>query len=478
MNRHTYRNNRRTQTLSDTHKADIFSRITETLGNEYHSAPTFQRPQSVFARYSYYVRPVAMVGWVVMMMATVFMLWFVFQPKTTEQSSGDAPIATRKTSGPVVQADSLGRIIQAEWVISIEDGQRGYQTILENIPAGVQVVLEDSAKLEFAIWDEWIIATIYGPAVFTLEEIWDKTFLNLLEWSYAEVKTLPVVAPSQPTDSTISSVNTIVEKTPRLLVIKTTSFQIEANSAEVVDVKINEWDEDVDPEVKNSGDTLLVKRLWEEEWVVLGTSEVATWNEGTTLLVNTLDTDSDNAGESALLAIRYETDDQGFEIIAQPSSVDTLDGTDIPLIWVAEDELMQTLGLGEPQDNYAMNTIQWEDEGADEVSQTLLEWRVLSPERMDILGWLIAASYISYHADQLIAYTDQPDKQAVTIETLVSLLNRSLAVFNAWWPSVASLDNLTQINQELITILQDKFFTPPSLIQPLFDLQVTIDTVS
>lgn len=419
--------------ISDSKKEEIFRSISVSIA-----------PSSLYQRWAHYVRPVASVVWVAILWIAVFVVWFIGDNQPLQID--DAPSVDEETPSvwQFVQASPIWRIIQTQWILWLDNN--GEITPIQTIDEWKIITLQSQAKIVFAI-NESLKATITWPARFTIETLDDATvLLNLLEWSYAQVKTIEkkVTIPEQKQPETE-------------LIVKTKQLEVSTRAQKSVDLVITQND-DNQAVVSNLWDEIVVKNIQTQEQIAMQEDSEAVWDL-TTMIANVWQTQVSSVDKRPVLAIRYETTQDQSEVLQD----------------VVEETLTQdidkdvTIGIDESE---LLALVQWEPSGVDETQNQstqptqnpdTLEWRVLDQERMALLEKIFVWPSL---ATTIQDYTQTQDeaKKTELLQTVVNTVNQGLWVFNSAWSTTASLQNVNSLTLKLLRILENDYFIPPTLI--------------
>lgn len=462
-----YREYKKKQSLKISHKKMLFSRIQNTIASE-----NWPVRKSLLTRRSFYVRPVARVAWVLMLWVAVFLLTYVSDTFQTQKNSSwivvVAPVATT-----TVQANPLWRIITAQWMIRVE--QDGKLFDVTDISEWQLVILDVWARVVLAI-DESVEATITWPARFSLETYDENTtLLNLMQWTYAEVKTL-----ATPEDVNIKEIN-LVEMPKRDLIVKTKALEIATTSQEWVDITIDSTNQEK-AKITNEWSSIIVKNLDTTESIAIDTNHIAIRDLTDSLIAADVSQaqisslkETDN--KKQLLAIRYEANDEQSTALStfleewednQMSANENLDDTPIGI----DESILQALI---EQDDVLTGDEEDIEQNTEETTEPVaITWRVIEPERMQRLQSILNANSLNSYTKKYLELSDDLEKQSLVLEDLVNTINRALSQFNRSWANTASKENLIKLTDSLLNVLTNNYFIPPSLIQPLITLQIAL----
>lgn len=444
----------------------LFSRIQNAIACE-----NWQPRKSLLTRRSYYVRPVARVAWVVMLWVAVFLLTYVSDTFQTQNNNSWIVVIT-PVATTTVQANPLWRIITAQWTIRGEQDGKPFE--VTDISEWQFVILDEWAKVVLAI-DGTVEATITWPARFSLE-IYDEntTLLNLIEWTYAEVKTRSI----QEEDSEQEA--EVVEQPKRDLIVKTKTLEIVTTTQEWVDIIIDATNQE-QAKITNEWSSIIVKHLDTTESIAIDTNHVAIRDLTDSLVaVEVWESQISSLKETdikkQLLAIRYEANNEQSSAL----SAFLKEWVDDQII---DDENSENtpVGIDESilQDLLEQDEVLWEDQEKQNNEEEVIEsepisWRVIEPERMQRLQTVLNTTSLKAYTKQYLALSDNPEEQSLVIETLVSTINSALWEFNLSWANTASKENLTKLTDSLLNVLTNDYFIPPSLIQPVIALQTAL----
>jgi hypothetical protein len=438
MNRKKYWSEYSIRKISPSKKEDIFLRISATTS-----------PSPLYQRRSHYVRPVASVVWVAILWVAVFVVWFIGdnqsvqkQWKILQDTGADLPT--------FVQASPVWRIIQTQWVLWLDTNW--VITPIDSIEEWTIITLQGDAKIVFAI-DDRIQATITWPARFTIEAENDKSvLLNLLEWSYAQVKTIESLNQETKKDNSDSE-----------FIVKTKELEVSTRTVKSIDLVISQTD-DNQAVVTNSWDEVVVKNLETQERIAINEDTEAV-RDLTTMIANVWQTQVSSLEKNPpLLAIRYEATQDQVDVLQKV--VDEANDVELGL-----SDSTESIGI----DNNELLALVQEPvltSDSDEVIDTerentnfdwLNEWRVLDQERMLKLEWILNQKSILSMIDKYTVAEDEAIKREA-LQNLVNEVNAALWVFNSQWSTTASVQNITLLTQKLIRILEEEYFIPPTLI--------------
>lgn len=436
----------------------LFSRIERSLSHK-----NMPPRKSVLTRRSHYVRPVARVGWVLMLWVTVFLLTYVSDTFQT-QDDDTWIVVVAPVISTTVQANPLWRIIAAQWVIRGE--QEGKSFDVTDVSEWQFVILDEWARVVLAI-DESVEATITWPARFSLE-VYDEntTLLNLIEWTYAEVKTR--IIEKELNDEELNS----IEKKKRDLIVKTRTLQIATTTQEWVDIVIDATNQE-EAKITNEGSSIIVKNLDTTESISIDTNHVGIRDLTNSLVaVDIWESQISSLKENdnkQLLAIRYEANDEQSSALSafleewEDNNEDLNEEAKNTPIGIDESILEALIAQDETRD-----TEEWK---IDDTESLAVSWRVIEPERMKRLQSLLTISALT---NEYVALADDLEEQSYVIEQLVNTINSALWEFNVSWANTASKENLVRLTSALLELFDNDYFIPPSLIQPLTDLQVVL----
>lgn len=434
MKRKKYRAEYATTRISESKKDEIFSRISISIA-----------PSSLYQRRWHYVRPVASIAWVAILWVAIFVVGFIADNQPIDLVFQAIPENTTVTR-LAVQASPVWRIIKTQWVLWLD--KNGQITPIQTINEWKIITLEKDARIVFAI-NETVKATITWPARFTIETIDSNTvLLNLLEWSYAQVKTIEDLQEDT------------VEKE---LIVKTKQLEVSTRTLKSIDLTISENNKN-QTIVTNAWDEIIVKNLETQEHIAIMEDSEAI-RDLTTMIASIWQTQVSSLAKSPVLAIRYETTQEQEDVLQK-----VVDETQLKNDSVNEENLIgidkqELLALVQDSRVQIEETI-IEDE-KEVIVLTINDWRVLDEDRMAQLQSILIS-------DSLVALTNEyvvtQDKviQSELLQKIVNTINSALNVFNAWWSTTSSAQNAIGLAQKLLAIFEEEYFIPPTLVSPLY----------
>lgn len=392
------------------------------------------------------------------------------QPNTLNPENNSALFTLRTDDlAWTVQADTIGRLLEIQGVVHvIKDGIIVPKTDIE---AGEIVVLQAGAELIVQVRAA-TFAKITWPAKFVLEYIPEsqQTVLNLLEWNLIEVTTK--ITPLEP-DTQDSTPLTLESPAPKEnIIIKTKFVEVTPPTDQVATFVIAQ--EDKQAEVIAKSWNILVKKLLNEndttpsatlmvdagEAAHIDTQGIALYvpeNEDQAVLL---------ALESKHLQIRYET----------LSSIDS----STPELSVWTDEQIALLSVEDA-------TVIVEDDVLNQLSKKTNIWtekQILDPELLKSLTHTLDVGISTQNLEQMRKRKEtNVNAYIIAYSNLMDQVNRAYTLLWATQPSTStdSLDAGIEIAQNLLTLLETNYSTPPSLrnslsviISGLISLQASV----
>jgi len=394
-------------------------------------------------------------GYVAVSAFWLFILVSSYIPQQWFTPSQDGPLFTLlRDNQSIVQADTIGRLLEIQWVVHVI--QNGIIVPKTDIAAWEIVVLQPWAEIVVQV-RATTFAKITWPAKFVLEYIPEtqQTVLNLLEGKLIEVTTTISVLPSPEDTDTKEIVPS------ENIVIKTKLVEVTAPKDKTSSFVITQ--EDKKAEVVATSGNILVKQLVDLTWTKLTTNNELMVDAGNTAHIDTkwialYTPTTDNevvqlALESKDLQIRYQTpsSDSEKDIVSVPKIdlSDTEQGADEVTV---KDDVLAALNQ---KSTYSEDKKILTSELLSKLTQTLHPnitrenlWQMRQRKETNIDAYIIAYSNL---LDQVnYAYTLLWKAQPAT--------------------STDSLDAGIMVTQNLLTILETKYATPPSLRSSLLTI--------
>lgn len=406
---------------------------------------TWQR-KSLFLRKIFFASRVT--GYVAVSAFGIFVLISSYLPQQGVLAPENSPLFTLDSDAlqGTVQADTIGRLLEIQWVVHVI--QNGNIVPKTDIAAGEMVVLQPWAELIVQVRAA-TFAKITWPAKFVLEYIpeIEHTVLNLLEGKLIEVTTkiTPLQEESQPQESSEPQ-NAVIIKTKFVEVTppsdQTTSFVIEQEdkNAEVIAKSWTVFVKQLLTSTSPEDEQQLAVDAWnaahiDTKWIALYVPET----EDQAVLL---------ALESKNLQIRYEA--------PEPTSS-------------PESQKAITSLLEDSQDDLTLPQVDVEDDVLAELSKKTTQGngkKVIDPDLLKSLNHTLNPSISSQNITQMQKRKDENiNAYIIAYSNLLDQLNRAYTLLWVAQPATStdSLEAGIQITQNLLTLLETSYSTPPSL---------------
>ena len=399
---------------------------------------------------------------------------YIPQPATLNPENGPLFTIHQDSLQATVQADTIGRLLEIQWVVHVI--KNGIIVPKTDIAAGEIVVLQPGAELVIQIRDT-TFAKITWPAKFVLEYIPElqQTVLNLLEGKLIEVTTkiTPLV-----TEEKITPQKPESQELAKAVIIKTKFVEVTPPANQTTTFVIEQQDKQAEVIAKSGN--ILVKQL-------LDTTDSATqlfvdaWEAAhiDTKWIALFVPETDDqlvqlALESRNLQIRYE---------APTALTSVVDETILPDVWNEEDITLLAV---------VQSPVEVEDEVLEQLTKRTTfsdesnEKKILTPELVQSLTQTLHTNISTQNIAQMKKWKwVNINAYIIAYSNLLEQLNRAYTLLWAPQPATStdSLDAWIHITQNLLTLLETTYSTPPSLrnalqsiIAWLTDMQTTPET--
>jgi hypothetical protein len=399
----------------------------------------------------------------------VFVLVSSYLPQPTGITPEDGALYSVLHDGQqwIVQADTIGRLLEIQWVVHVL--QNGIIVPKTEIAAGEIVVLQPGAELVLQVRAA-TFAKITGPAKFVLEYIpeTNQTVLNLLEGKLIEVTThiTPLSTEHAAEMSTESTpANKKVAAVTDNVVIKTKFVEVTAPQDQTSNFVIEQ--EDKEAEVIAKSGNILVKQLIDFNTNTPSDTEQMLVDAGERAHIDTAgiaiytpkteDELVQLALQSKELQIRYETTPESTDLSASTATLLSEDTTTTALL----DESADQVAL--------LSAKAVEDDVLVELSKKTNptnEKKVLSPELLSSLSQTLHQAISAENIAQMRQRKEEnTNAYIIAYSNLLEQLNRAYTLLWAHQPSTStdSLGAGIRIAQNLLTLLETEYATPPSL---------------
>lgn len=395
-------------------------------------------------------------GYVAVSTFGIFVLISSYLPTTdTYRPLHDTPLFTLFSDNQqLVQADTIGRLLEIQWVVHVLNNWNIVPKT--DIAAGEIVVLQPWAELVVQV-QATTFATITWPAKFVLEHIpeTNQTVLNLLEGKLIHVRT--TISPMDPLSSWwAQDISWTAPVNQSSVIIKTKFVEVTPPTDHTTAFVIEQ--EDKQAEVTATAGNILVKQLVgltknqdnETSTELLVDAGKAAHIDTAGMVVYTPSSDTEAtllAAESKWLQIRYQT---------------TPDTTTTPSLTSTQSETQPQTTSSTPTTTLLATlskTISW-----------VSDKKVLSPDLLAALTQSIHIDIATYNLDQMRQWQyENTNAYIIAYSNLLDQLNHAYSLIWANQPATStdSLDAGIHIAQNLLSILETTYATPPSLRRAL-----------
>ncbi len=212
-----------------------------------------------------------------------FLAWWIYFlsyfSDIAKRESNDAYVALQiDEESSLSLASEVGEIIAVKGDVRISND--GIISESANLYLYDKVLLLDGAELVFTLQGD-VEAKILWPAEFNLEKEGEAYVINMISWTFLEVRSLEKkqeIAPEEE-EQKDEEIKSKVAKKKFELIVKTEEFEVVSDAkSETIDMTIVE--KDGKQVVQNSGDNLIIRKIIEDKRVVteLKTQQMASIN--------------------------------------------------------------------------------------------------------------------------------------------------------------------------------------------------------